>query len=574
VKEECRFPWGIYVGDIEVGSDYIPICLDSKEGGLVVFFDDDSEDVGNNLVENIAINLLWKIKPKELKIEIFDFSIRKRFGVLSNLKSKNLYNISTSSNATMSKFNDLERIVLYRHQELLSNEKPTLSDYNSKIKFKEQYIVVLINLNDYSNDITPFRRFKEFCNSAFDAGVYIIFFGHKVMKKSKDKFIQYILEKYSSIHINNRKVNLPQIPALDFIESFNFEYLNENKDKNITKFIELCDDTIEDGEDFLSIPIGTSADGRVEISFSLGEKSQTYHAFITGTTGTGKTVLLNHIILGIAKKYSAKEIELYLMDYKDGVEFQVFENHPNCKKIFLDNNDLDASIELLSEFKANISKRAELFKKHKVKDINSYNKLFPQTPISRSILIIDEVHKLFGGSYQNISTLNELLSDVVRQGRSYGIAIILSTQSISGTNIDDRLIMSQISLRVSYKLSSERDCEKIFGYGNYSPMELNKYELIYNANSGVKNSNILCKVYPPEDITLKIDELLKSIEPRFVLKPQIVTSYIKTQTTLQNKEKNQKTPLIEIDTTTQGSIDMVEYQKEILKRLKEEGYIS
>jgi len=148
VKEECRFPWGIYVGDIEVGSDYIPICLDSKEGGLVVFFDDDSEDVGNNLVENIAINLLWKIKPKELKIEIFDFSIRKRFGVLSNLKSKNLYNISTSSNATMSKFNDLERIVLYRHQELLSNEKPTLSDYNSKTKFKEQYIVVLINLND------------------------------------------------------------------------------------------------------------------------------------------------------------------------------------------------------------------------------------------------------------------------------------------------------------------------------------------------------------------------------------------------------------------------------------------
>ena len=66
----------------------------------------------------------------------------------------------------------------------------------------------------------------------------------------------------------------------------------------------------------------------------MGDKSTNLHAFITGVTGSGKTTLLNNIITGIAQKYTSDEIQLYLMDYKDGVEFQVLKIIPIVKKYF------------------------------------------------------------------------------------------------------------------------------------------------------------------------------------------------------------------------------------------------
>ena len=53
-----KFPWGIYIGDLIIDNDdTIPLCLDSKKGGFCVLFDDNSEQVANNFIENIALKL-------------------------------------------------------------------------------------------------------------------------------------------------------------------------------------------------------------------------------------------------------------------------------------------------------------------------------------------------------------------------------------------------------------------------------------------------------------------------------------------------------------------------------------
>ena len=521
------FPWGIYIGDLIDNNDTIPLCLDSKKGGFCLLFDENSETIANNFIENIALKLFEVLSLGEIVVDIFDFSHKKRFMHLSSLQNEKLYNIAFNQNSATTKFNTLEEIALNRHHTILTHTTPTISDHNQESKFKEQYHLLLINLDSFPDDMTSAKRIKNFFDWAYEAGFYTIAFGSREVKSSESKATQVILNHFSHLNIENKKILLSRelFEFSDMIEDYEFEYVNDNKDKIIENLLEQLkkEDNASSEKDFLSIPIGTSKNGRDTIYFTMGDKSTNLHAFITGVTGSGKTTLLNNIITGIAEKYTSDEIQLYLMDYKDGVEFQVFKNHPNCQKIFLDNEDLEASISLLEEFKDTMRTRAITFKQQEVNNITAYNRLNPQNPMPRIVLIIDEVHKLFVGDYNYVDRFSSILKPLMRQGRSYGVHIILSTQSLAGTQID-RELMGQITLRISYKLTDPSDSEAIFTYGNTEALNLEKYELIYNNNAGNKKDNVLCRVNPPVNIKSVIEDVLFLREERLILKPVIVKS--------------------------------------------------
>jgi len=526
-KNNHTFPWGIYIGDLTDNNDTIPLCLDSKQGGFCVLFDEASEAVANNFIENIALKLFEVLPIGDIVVDIFDFSHKKRFMHLSSLQKEKLYDIAFNQNSATTKFNTLEEIALNRHHTILTHSTPTISDYNQESKFKEQYHLLLINLDSFPDEMTSAKRIKNFFDSAYEAGFYTITFGNIEVESSESKAIQAILNHFTHLYIDNKEILLckEHFEFFDMTKDYEFEYVNDNKDKIIENLLEQLkkEDNSSSEKDFLSIPIGTSKNGRDTIYFTMGDKSTNLHAFITGVTGSGKTTLLNNIITGIAEKYTSDEIQLYLMDYKDGVEFQVFKNHPNCQKIFLDNEDLEASISLLEEFKDTMRTRATTFKQQEVNNITAYNKLNPKNPMPRIVLIIDEVHKLFVGDYNYVDRFSSILKPLMRQGRSYGVHIMLSTQSLAGTQID-RELMGQITLRISYKLTDPSDSEAIFTYGNTEALNLEKYELIYNKNAGNRKDNILCRVNPPVDIKSVIDDVLFLREERLILKPVIVRS--------------------------------------------------
>lgn len=523
------FPWGTHVGDLSYNNKNIPLCINNEDGGFCITFDKHSENMANTLMENIALNFLDLLPIRDLVIDIFDYSHKKRFMHLSYLQSEKLYDIAFSQTSARNKFNTLEEIALDRHHNILTFNTPTISEYNQINKFKEQYHLLLINLDSFPDDTISAKRIKNFFDSAYEAGFYIICFGSNDNINSESKIINMILNQFPTLNIKNKKIELSK-------EIFNFEDmepeyllhpLDENKDAIIQNLLEQLEDNNEQSleNDFLSIPIGVSKNGRDIINFTMGEKSTNLHAFITGVTGSGKTTLLNNIILGIAEKYTSDEIQLYLMDYKDGVEFQVFKNHPNCKKIFLDNEDTEASISLLKQFKNIILERALLFKEAEVSNITDYNKLVSTKTLPRIVLVIDEVHKLFVGDYHYVNKFSSILKTIMRQGRSYGLHIILSTQSLAGTQID-RELMGQIMLRISYKLTNPIDSEAIFSYGNTDALKLKKYELIYNNNAGNKSNNVLCRVNPPMEIKKRIENILFTRDKKLILKPTIVTSII------------------------------------------------
>lgn len=183
------------------------------------------------------------------------------------------------------------------------------------------------------------------------------------------------------------------------------------------------------------------------------------------------------------------------MDYKQGVEFSVFKDHPNCEKLFLDETDFSLAADMIGDFAETINLRSTLLKKAPgYTSIEEYNRAFPDTPLPYLVLIIDEVQRLFSGNYQQKDYFIKTLDFVLREGRSYGLHIILATQTLAGSGVDKNL-MSQMQLRLSFKLGRQADAETIFGFHNDAPLHLDssRFELIVNTGSGRKEANTICR---------------------------------------------------------------------------------
>jgi hypothetical protein len=413
-EERYAFPWGINIGDVNNDTFTTLLLLPTQQGGVVVLYEDNIEQKANQFVENMVLHLLHLFSIGHIQANIIDYSLKKRFSYLSTLKSAQMYEIAMSSSDAHNMFNEIEKVARYRHHELLTEQTPTVSDFNRKNqKFKEKFYLLVINLEHYPDDMAPVKRLEEFFESAFEAGFFVIAFGSSNIQHSQHEIVQSFLKTYAKIVINSKGMELPKeyLNFSSWLKKSTFSSLQDEREKMVSRVTQTIEDEQNKAEakEFLSLPIGTTPDGRTVINFSLGDKSKAYHAFITGVAGSGKTTIMNNIIASIARDYSADDIRLYLMDYKDGVEFQVFQNHPNCEKIFLDNEDLQAANDLLEEFVSIMAERAKRFKEHGVKDINQYNSV-GVTPMYRLILVIDEVHDLFSGNFKQKEHFSKLLN--------------------------------------------------------------------------------------------------------------------------------------------------------------------
>lgn len=478
-KNNHTFPWGIYIGDLIDQNDTIPLCLDSQQGGFFVLFDKESEDTANNFIENIALKLFEVMPIGSIGVDIFDFG-KPRFMKLSELKKANLYAVSYSKNRANDRFDILDELQKDRLHNLLNGL--TLSEYNESFNETEKFHLLLINVDDFPDEMSSPKRIRNFFDASYEAGIYTIAFGSQEVLQSKSKAIQAMLKPFDFIDINNKqfKISNELFGFDELLKEYEFEYVNDNKNKIVKQLLTQWESEQEEDkeQDFLSIPIGNR--GREKIYFTMGLKSQNYHAFIAGMTGMGKTNLLNNIIVGIAQKYTVKEVEIYLMDYKPaGAEFMIFKNHPNCKKLFLENQDPTSAFEMLEEFQQEMYRRGDILGG---KSIDEYNTQNPEFILPRKILIIDEIQRMFGGEYKDSNRFNTLVEDIIKAGRSYGLHLILTTQSLKQINMKDS-IMGQIPLKLSFRLSDNIEAMKIFKENQDASkkvIKLQKYQFVYS----------------------------------------------------------------------------------------------
>lgn len=256
--------------------------------------------------------------------------------------------------------------------------------------------------------------------------------------------------------------------------------------------------------DGLSIPCGYSTSGGFETIIEINDRFT--HYLIGGTTGSGKSNLLHNIITSACWNYSPEQLRVYLLDFKEGVEFSRYAKPllPHASLIATE-ADTEYGVSVLDHLIDIKSERYLLFKKSDCNDISAFLKKNSTEILPRILIIIDEFQVLFEGKEKDRTI--EKLTTLAKQGRACGIHLILATQSLKG--IDFGNIATQFSGRIALKCSAE-DSKQLLGgilTNNEEASELEIPFAILNTSQGSKAGNN--KFAVPEAKTELIEQKIK-----------------------------------------------------------------
>ncbi|AND78523.1 type VII secretion protein EssC [Streptococcus pantholopis] len=255
-------------------------------------------------------------------------------------------------------------------------------------------------------------------------------------------------------HVETQKNSLPD--SMTFLEMYGVTHVNE---LDINKRWEKADTSKS-----LAVPLGVR--GKDDIIFlNLHERAHGPHGLVAGTTGSGKSEILQSYILSLALNFSPEDIGFLPIDFKGGGMANLFRNLPHLMGS-ITNLDGAGTQRALASIRAELQKRQRLFGKFGVNHINGYTKLykqgrqanddrFPTEPLPHLFLISDEFAEL---KQNEPEFMNELVS-TARIGRSLGIHLILATQKPSGV-VNDQ-IWSNSRFKLALKVADKADSKEI-----------------------------------------------------------------------------------------------------------------
>lgn len=201
-------------------------------------------------------------------------------------------------------------------------------------------------------------------------------------------------------------------------------------------------------------PIGLAADG----PFVLDIRRDGPHALIAGTTGAGKSELLQTIIASLAVGNTPDALNFVLIDYKGGSAFQDCARLPHTVGMV---SDLDAHLteRALASLAAELRRREEILFAAATKDIEDYNdarRIRPELePMPRLVLIIDE----FASLVAELPDFIAGLVDIARRGRSLGVHLMLATQRPAGVVSAD--IRANTNLRIALRVTNAEESRDV-----------------------------------------------------------------------------------------------------------------
>ena len=182
------------------------------------------------------------------------------------------------------------------------------------------------------------------------------------------------------------------------------------------------------------------------------------HLLIAGTTGSGKSVCINTIILSILYKARPDEVKLILIDPKQ-VEFTVYENIPHlyCPIV----SEPKKAAGALASAVAEMERRFELIKSVGVRNIEAYNEITADDPdkeyMPKMVIIIDELADLMMTARDEVETS---ICRLAQKARAAGIHVILGTQRPS-VDVITGLIKANVPSRIACTVTSQVDSRTI-----------------------------------------------------------------------------------------------------------------
>ena len=352
-----------------------------------------------------------------------------------------------------------------------------------ELSWREQYKTYQTNIVVFFYDEYEFKRhpLSKFVNNSKELGVSFVFFAEqkKDIPLGCDFIVNVTDNKGSLVLTENRDMHseftyntISDDEFKKFVKALAPIYTEEislegTLTKNISLFellniIAVDDINLENRWNSskvfksLSAPIGVSKVGVVNLD--LHDKAHGPHGLVAGTTGSGKSEILQTYILSIATLFHPYEVGFVIIDFKGGGMVNQFKNLPHLLGAItnIDGKQINRS---LMSIKAELEKRQRLFAEVEVNHIDKYIQKFKSgdavIPLPHLVLIVDEFAEL---KAEQPEFMKELIS-AARIGRSLGVHLILATQKPSG-QVNEQ-IWSNSRFKLCLKVQSQEDSNEV-----------------------------------------------------------------------------------------------------------------
>jgi len=221
-------------------------------------------------------------------------------------------------------------------------------------------------------------------------------------------------------------------------------------------FADLIPDTVWDGSSVEGVRTLVGRAGRTPMGLAFDDA--TPHWLLGGRTGSGKTVFLLDVLYGLAARYSPDELALYLLDFKEGISFTEFTPTPrdpsfipHARAVGVE-SDREYGVAVLRELRRELNRRAATLKHHGVTKLSDLRRNQADVAMPRIVTVIDEFQVLFERTDPLAREATALLEELARKGRSYGIHLVLASQTIAGVEAlygKTESIFGQFPLRIA-----------------------------------------------------------------------------------------------------------------------------
>jgi S-DNA-T family DNA segregation ATPase FtsK/SpoIIIE len=199
----------------------------------------------------------------------------------------------------------------------------------------------------------------------------------------------------------------------------------------------------------LRFPIGVAADGVRELDLV----DDGPHALIGGTSGSGKSELLQSMVAGLAARHSPSRLNFLFVDYKGGASSQVFERLPHTVG-YVTNLSSDLALRALTSLRAELHRRMTLLQ-GRAKDIGEMLECFPGEAPPSLVIVVDE----FATLVKEVPEFVAGIVDIAQRGRSLGIHLVLATQRPTGS-VDEN-ILANTNLRIALRMLDRAESSAI-----------------------------------------------------------------------------------------------------------------
>ena len=384
-------------------------------------------------------------------------------------------------------------MVLNSFYQLISKRKNEVKEAgdNQEIKFSPHYVFTILDdsylsghgLNEYlAEDMSKYGVTVIWCKEAqamlpetvttmveyfsSQAGILVNesntyvntqFVPYQMPKKIKATLA--ITRLANLIHVEVEKNAIPKV--VTFLDMYNVKRVDELD--ILTRWSQA------NTAKTLAVPLGLRGKDDI-VELNLHERAHGPHGLVAGTTGSGKSEIVQSYVLSLAINFSPEDVGFLPIDFKGGGMVNEFKNLPHLMGA-ITNLDGAASARALASIQAELKKRQGMFGQYGVNHINGYTKLYkkgkemtaeereaenlPDKAIPHLFLISDEFAELKANEPEFMA---ELVS-VARIGRSLGVHLILATQKPSGV-VDDQ-IWSNSRFKLALKVADEGDSNEI-----------------------------------------------------------------------------------------------------------------